>query len=77
MQRSTGLILGAVLISRLLRPIGEEADDLTDDELDEIKSRERRIFEEDEAYARERGYLPPHPNTAPTPEPTRSKPRRR
>ena len=71
MQRRAGWIIGAVLVTRLFRPIGEDADDLTDDDLDEIKAREQRLFDEDEAYARERGYLPADPGAVEAPEPAR------
>lgn len=58
MRTRLSLAVGALVATRLLRPIGEEADDLTDDDDDDIKAREQRVFDADRAYAIERGYLP-------------------
>ena len=66
MRPRLGLLLAALVATPLIRPVGEGADDLTDDEVEDIKARQRRVFEEDQAYAIERGYLP---GGAPNPQP--------
>lgn len=66
MRPRLGLLLAALVATPLIRPVGEGADDLTDDEVEDIKARQRRVFEEDQAYAIERGYLP---GGAPSPQP--------